>query len=275
MLVRHLSAILALGFALTACGDSGSSTTADTTTADTLGGDTQADAVADDTGVADTTTADDTATATDTAVAEDTTPGDTAIAEDTTPADTTDPNAEAAKTCPGIIECFNANCVGLAIVQQQACVNTCMAAGDASEQQAVINLQTCVQTKNCVPGDGSDQALRDAFECQRQCLPQVAACFAGSFGTGGCADLSGCVENCDESDILCQRACYVAASEEQVQYYLDYNYCGLSQCYNSEDPIAQDTCLQLVIQEPACSTTYSQCFGSTGAGPGAGAGGGR
>ena len=266
MLVRHLSAILALGLALTACGDSGSSTAMDVLCCETQGGDT----VADDTSAADTGAVPDTATADDTATA-----ADTATAPDTTPADTTDPNAEAAKTCPGIIACFNENCVGLGLAQQQTCVSGCMSAGDASEQQAVINLQTCVQSKNCVPGDGSDDALRDAFECQRQCLPQVAACFAGSFGTGGCADLSGCVENCDESDILCQRACYVAASEEQVQYYLDYNYCGLSQCYDSEDPIAQDTCLQLVIQEPACSNTYTQCFGGTGAGPGAGAGGGR
>lgn len=260
MLVRPLSASLFACFLVAGCGGS-STSTPDTTGTDTLLADTAvADTAENDTAVADT------------AVADTATVADTAVADTTTPADTTQVD-DAAKTCPGILQCLSDNCLGLAIGPQQACVSACLAKGDADEQQAVLNIQTCAQTKHCIPPDDSDTSLRDSYDCQRQCVQQAAVCFAGTFGAGTCQALSGCVENCDDSDIMCQRLCYAAASQVEVENYLDYNFCGLSQCYNTADPIAQETCLQQVIHQPACSDPYAQCFGTTGAGPGAGAGG--
>jgi len=270
MFARRTPAILVCSLLLAACGDDGA---APPQTDTTEGADTAAvdDTMAVEDGVSptDTTTPDDTVSVTDTASVADTVPA----ADTTSVADTaTGPGFET--TCPGILQCI-AVCAGLPVTQQQSCAQACINAAVADEKDAFLDFYTCLSTKNCLTDDTSDEALRFAFECQRQCLPQEALCFAGTFGDGGCAVISGCVANCDEEDYACQRACFAAGSEANVQYFLDYQYCGLSQCYDSTDPLAQESCLTQVAAEPVCSDPYNQCFGTTGAGPGPGAGGGR
>ena len=274
MSARRLPALLASCLLLAACGDDGAKTTP---TADTLApADTAAPA--DATAPADTAPAD-TILPADTLPAIDTTPGpDTAGPADATtdtaaPTDTST-GPDFSTTCPGIIACLGA-CADLPVAQQQSCGTACISAGSADEKDAFLNFYTCLQTKNCLTDDTSDASLRFAFECQRQCLPHEALCFAGSFGSGSCASVAGCFHDCLEEDYACQRACFAAGSEANVQYFLDYEYCGLSQCYNSADPLAEENCLVQVASQPLCSDPYNQCFGTTGAGPGPGDGGSR
>lgn len=241
-----------------ACGGDDANEPQDTSPADT--------SVAD-TSVADTSAADTAQPPADTAQP----PADTAQPPaDTTPADTT-PVDLGEGTCPGIIACSEA-CAGDGV-----CEAACAAAADnGDESAAFIALTACLGTSGCTTPDGTTSSERAYYQCQRGCLEELAVCKAGSFGAAACPATNGCVVNdCFEGDFMCERACMSGATQIAVEDLLDWNLCALSQCFNADDIIAQEGCMQQVRNEPACSDPYTQCFGDVGAAPGAGAGGGR
>ncbi|MCA9518761.1 MAG: hypothetical protein KC635_27690, partial [Myxococcales bacterium] len=200
---------------------------------------------------------------------------DTATPQDTTPADTvvTDP---AAGLCPKMIDCAQA-CLALPSDQLSGCLADCRAgAKDGAEQAAYDGLMGCIASHSCPPTDSSKTALRASYECQRQCLGELATCRAGSFGAGNCVNVATCINNdCFEGDVVCERACMSGSTADAVKYYLDYEYCALAQCYDPEDVIGQETCVLQASGEPTCNPSYQQCYGNVGGSAGAGAGGGE
>lgn len=251
-LIPLFSAILLLG----ACGDDDSPNT-DTSVTDTTA-DTTPDTTVPDTTVPDTTTP-------DTTVPDTTTP-DTTAPDTTTPDVAPDP---AEGICPGLAKC-------LSVCANETCETTCL---DAADSEAEANLATaytsCLETNNCTTSEFPTAAeSKTAIECERSsCLGQKADCIAGdTFGNATCAVTGQCLQACGEEDLLCQRACITAASEQSANAFFDYSLCVARECFGS---VNFQTCSQQAASAVGpCSTVYNACYGDAGAAPGAGGGGG-
>ncbi|PIE20228.1 MAG: hypothetical protein CSA66_01045 [Proteobacteria bacterium] len=262
MKLRRLLVLAAASIFAIACGGSDSDTppTDTSTTEDTAAEDT--------TPGADSVAAVDTVTAVDTALPDTQVVEDTSAPADTTPIDTT-PIDMGDGICPGIRGCV-AGCAGDA-----GCETACLDAADsAQERELYTTLQTCLIDNACDETAATDEDKRTLYECYRQCLPQIAACSAGTFGDGSCVAVGGCLGNCFEGDFRCERSCMSQGGEDAVRMFLDLDYCSLSVCYDSEDIVAMEQCVSLVGDQPVCSDPFTNCYGTTGAGTGAGAGGG-
>lgn len=254
-----LLGLLAFG----ACGDDKTTPPAEDTTTQT---DTTPADTADDTATPDTATPD-TATP-DTATPDTATP-------DTTETDTNvEPPDFGEGTCPGMIACLD-------LCADETCEAACLAAADSEAETAALTaLGACLEENECLPASDTptDEEERASASCAREhCVAETVTCFQGeTAGAGRCPALRGCVRECDE-DYACVRACFAAATLENVEFYVQLELCLDAQCIGTTDPAGEENCrTEAMKSTQPCAVEANQCgIGAIGGAPGAGAGGGE
>ncbi len=262
---RILFPVFCAATLMAACDDDATTPVGDADVTGTPDGTTQADG----TSTPDATTTPD-ATATPDATTPDATPDATRPPDATTTAETEVANPdEGSGICGGILACV-VECT------TQECFQNCIGNADSQDEASYFNgYLGCLQDNKCLPevADPTDEQVIASIECeQEKCLGANVECATGAtYGAGTCSGIFTCLNGCpSNTDVLCQRECFSAATEASATAWYDLNYCLNIECYTSDD---FSTCAQTAIQAPPCSLKYNACTGGAGAGAGAGGGG--
>lgn len=240
-----VSALVATGLFLFACGD-------DTSTV-----------IERDSNAADAGVTADTGVGTDSDAAEDTGNQtlDISVGDDSGTSTDAGP-VEPQGSCTDIITCVNTNeCA------DAACLNACIALGSTAAQSQIQALLGCIQTE-CADATTEEAAA----ECQiENCGAELSACTGQAVGVGDstCEDTFSCVLGCTTE--ACASECVAQgtpAAQTQVA--------ALTQCVATACTTATSEAQLLACAEENCGEQYNACFEVTeGSGEGSGGGSGE
>ena len=121
-------------------------------------------------------------------------------------------------------------------------------------------LLTCLDTQGCDVTQGNAQ-----LSCQKEnCLSETASCEASQFGALMCFEITQCMQDTTcpkdltsgEPTATCRRQCLEQGSQTAVEFWLDLELCGLSECLGEAD---QKQCVTDVANIQ-CVTEYGDCY---------------
>lgn len=181
-----------------------------------------------------------------------------ACVEDTTP--------PAGKLCIEMLDCAMTACA-----DQTDDLTSCLEAAEAScgpglvpeESAAVAAVITCLVDNGCSLALSGSQA-----ECQKShCLAETVTCYAATYGDMECHEINACIDadDCPKNFVTgeplaqCLRQCMEGATQADVQEWLNFDLCTVSECFGAEN---YEECELFVQNTPKCSEDWLDCYGS-------------
>ncbi len=134
----------------------------------------------------------------------------------------------------------------------QDCAMGCYLGGTVQAQEQVDAMGQCM-AKHCTPASEGDPVDQDCI--QKNCKPQIDACFPVVTGDKTCDQVYGCMVECPQDDAKCQQGCFDTGTEEAQDSLIGMFDCFDQKCKDITDQDKWKECA-----ETSCKDKIDACL---------------